>query len=92
MTQHGSYPESSNATTVLVLGIVGLFVNLVAPVAWWLGNDEIKAIDAGKRAPENRSVANAGRVLGIIGTVFLVIGFFVLLVFVIVGLIVVVAN
>ena len=64
----------------------------MAPVAWWLGNDEIKAIDAGKRAPENRSVANAGRVLGIIGTVFLVIGFFVLLVFVIVGLIVVVAN
>jgi hypothetical protein len=92
MTESRSYPESSNATTVLVLGVVGLFFNIVAPVAWWLGNEEIRAIGAGKRAPENRSVANAGRVLGIIGTVLLVIGLLILLAIVIIGLAVAFSN
>ena len=92
MTESRSYPESSNATTVLVLGVVGLFFNVLSPFAWWLGNEEIKAIDAGKRAPENRSVANDGRVLGIIGSVLLAIGILVFVVLLVVGLVVVVAN
>ncbi len=36
-----------------------------------MGNNELAAIDAGRRAPENRGTANAGRILGIIGTVLL---------------------
>ena len=66
-----AYPESSQATLALGLGIVGLFVNLLAPVAWALGQKELKAIDAGLRHPENRSSASIARVLGIIGTVML---------------------
>ena len=45
------------------------------------------AIDAGKRNPANRSTAQAGKILGIIGTVFLIIGVAVLLILLIVGLI-----
>jgi len=69
------YPERSQATTALVLGIVGvLFFIFAAPFAWKVGHDELKAIDEGRRPPEGHGQATAGRILGIIGTVFLVFG------------------
>lgn len=68
------YPEHSQAVTSLVLGIVGLFIPLLGPFAWKFGHDEIKAIDAGRRPPNGYGMATAGRILGIIGTVFLVLG------------------
>jgi len=34
-----------------------------------IGNQELKAIDAGRRPPGGRGVAKAGWILGIIGTV-----------------------
>jgi hypothetical protein len=74
MTGAQAYPERSQATTALVLGIVGLFFTLVAPFAWKFGHDELKAIDEGRRPPEGHGQASAGRILGIIGTVFLVFG------------------
>lgn len=90
-TQTGQpYPESSQATTVLVLGILSLVVcGVLGPVAWSMGNTELKAIDAGRRPPENRGTANAGRILGIIATVLLIIG---VVVFVAVIALVVVAG
>ncbi len=74
MTDAQAYPERSQATTALVLGIVGLFFAIVAPFAWKFGHDELKAIDEGRRPPEGHGQASAGRILGIIGTVFLVFG------------------
>lgn len=80
------YPEPSQATTVLVLGILGLVLcGILAPFAWVMGNRELEAIDAGRRSPENRGTANAGRILGIIGTVILGAGLLVLL-FLILGI------
>jgi hypothetical protein len=73
------YPEQSRATTVLVLGILGIVIcSILAPIAWYLGNEEVRAIDAGRRDPTNRSTANAGRILGIIGTVLLGVGIVIL--------------
>ena len=69
------YPEPSQATTILVLGILGLIIcGVLAPFAWVMGNKELAAIDGGLRPPENRGTANAGRILGIIGTVLLGVG------------------
>jgi hypothetical protein len=68
-----AYPEPSQATTVLVLGILSILFQILGPVAWILGDKELAAIDAGRRSPENRSSAVAGKVLGIIGTVLLVL-------------------
>ncbi len=69
------YPEDSQATTVLVLGILSLVLcQILGPFAWVMGNKELAAIDAGRRAPENRGTAQAGRILGIISTVLLIIG------------------
>lgn len=71
----GGYPEQSQATTVLVLGILSVVLcQILGPFAWVMGNTELGAIAAGRRPPENRGTANAGRILGIIGTVLLAIG------------------
>lgn len=71
----GSYPEASQAVLVLVLGIIGLVLcQITAPIAWSMGNTELRAIDSGLRPPENRGLANVGRVLGIVGTVLLILG------------------
>lgn len=80
-TDPNQYPETSQATTILVLGILGLVVcGVLAPVAWVMGNTELAAIDAGKRNPQGRGSANAGRILGIIGTVLLAVGIVVLII------------
>ncbi len=81
----GAYPEASQATTILVLGILGIVVcGILAPFAWSMGNKELAAIDSGRRPPEQRSTANAGRILGIVGTVLL--GVAILLVIFVFGL------
>ncbi len=81
------YPEDSQATVALVLGILGLVLcQILGPIAWVMGNNEVNAIDAGKRNPANRSTAQAGKILGIIGTVFLIVGVAVLLFFLVIAL------
>jgi hypothetical protein len=79
-SESGAYPEASQATTILVLGIIGIVLcQLLGPVAWVMGNNEVQAIDAGRRPPENRGTANAGRILGIIATVLLALSIIVII-------------
>jgi Domain of unknown function (DUF4190) len=61
-------------TTILVLGIIGLFCTLLGPVAWIMGNNALAEIDRNPAAYNNRGSVNTGRILGIIGTVLLVVG------------------
>lgn len=69
------YPESSNALLALILSIVNFVVcPILAPIAWVIASKELSAIDAGRRDPTKRDQANAGRILGIIGTVLLTLG------------------
>jgi hypothetical protein len=82
------YPEDSQATTVLVLGILSLVVcQILGPIAWVMGSTELAGIDAGRRPPQNRGTAQAGRILGIISTVLMIIGVVFLFVFLIIGLV-----
>jgi hypothetical protein len=70
-----AYPESSQATTALVLGILGIIC--CAPlgvVAWIMANNELEGIRGGRRNPANEGTANASRILGIVGTVLLGLG------------------
>jgi hypothetical protein len=39
-----------------------------------MGNNELKAIDEGRRPPDNRGTANAGRICGIVGVVLSALG------------------
>ncbi|HSO49228.1 MAG TPA: DUF4190 domain-containing protein [Acidimicrobiia bacterium] len=79
------YPEASQATTALVLGILGIVLcPILGPFAWSIGAKEMQAIDAGRRPLENRGTANASKILGIVGTVLMgvyVIGAIIAIVF-----------
>jgi hypothetical protein len=73
-------PKHGQATPAMVFGIVslaGLFACvlpiLLAPVAWILGAKAVKEIDANPAAYSGRSEANAGKIMGIIGTCLLVL-------------------
>lgn len=75
------YPVQQNhpqATTAMVLGIVGIAGGMVcglplvvAPFAWVMGKRAMNEIDASSGTFGGRGQAQAGFVLGIIGTVLL---------------------
>ncbi len=75
-------PDQPSATTAMVLGIVGLVgialcggITLVlSPFAWAIGHKSVREIDANPGRYGGRDKANAGKIMGIIGTVFLIIG------------------
>ncbi|GJQ31065.1 MAG: hypothetical protein HBSAPP03_29490 [Phycisphaerae bacterium] len=54
-------------TTILVLGILGFFVCFICGiVAWVMGNDDLRQMDAGQMDPSGRDLTQAGRIIGII--------------------------
>ena len=65
-------PDHPQATTVLILGIVGLVVcGIAGPFAWVMGNRVVREIDASGGTIGGRSTANVGRILGIVATVLI---------------------
>jgi hypothetical protein len=70
-----AYAEDSQASTALVLGILGIVCcQPLGPFAWVMATNEISGIRSGMRSPTNEGTANAARILGIIGTVLLAVG------------------
>lgn len=68
-------PEHPNAVPTLVLAIVGFFVWVTLPIAWFLG---ARGSAATKRNPgrwRQSSMMTVGMVIGIIGTVLMLLGF-----------------
>jgi hypothetical protein len=62
------------AVTSLVLGIVGVVCcSIAAPFAWSIGKKTVNEIDASGGQMGGRGQAQAGYILGIIGTVLLAI-------------------
>ena len=73
-------PKHPQATTAMILGILGIAVcGLCAPFAWSIGGKAVKEIDANPGAYGGRSEAHAGKIMGIVGTC-LIIGAIVLVV------------
>ncbi len=60
-------------TTVLVLGILGLFVALCAPFAWFIGSKALKEIKASGARFSNEDQIRVGRMLGKIITILAII-------------------
>ncbi len=80
--QGSQYPlRSVNGGLILTLGILGLLVcNLLGPVAAVMGSNAVRAIDRGEANPNERGSANAGRIMGIISTVFLALSVLILII------------
>jgi hypothetical protein len=81
---YGGYPapptNHGGALASMIVGIVSLVLAclygvglLGAPVAWWLGAKAKREIDASQGRLAGRGMAQAGFILGIIGTVLLVL-------------------
>lgn len=69
------YQPSVNGTTILVLGILSIvFLPILGPVAWIMGNKALVTLNTGYADQSQRSTVAAGRVCGIIGTVVLILG------------------
>jgi hypothetical protein len=91
-------PDHPSSTTAMVLGLISLIgvvfcggVTLVlAPFAWVTGSRTVRAIDAEPGRYGGREKAQAGKIMGIIGTVLLVLGVIALIG--VIGLIAVVGN
>ncbi len=71
--QYGQPPQNHpQATTVLVLGILGLVLcQVLGPFAWSMGNKALREIDASQGAIGGRDTVNIGRILGIVATALL---------------------
>lgn len=68
-------PDHPKATTSLVLGILGVVLcQVVAPFAWVMGKRTLDEIDASQGTVGGRGAAQAGYILGIVGTVLLGLG------------------
>lgn len=82
-------PKHPKATLVLVLGILGLVVcQVLGPFAWVMGNRAVAEIDANPGVYDGRGEAQAGRILGIIATIILILSILVVaffLVLIIIG-------
>jgi hypothetical protein len=84
-------PDHPSATTAMVLGIISLAgvvfclgVTLVlSPVAWVVGAKAVREIDASPSRYSGRDRANSGKIMGIIGTVLLVLGVIAIILFVV---------
>ena len=72
---YGYAPDHPKATTSLVLGILGLVVcGFIAPFAWRVGKRTLDEIDGSQGRLGGRGQAQAGYILGIIGTAVLALG------------------
>ncbi len=61
---------------ILVLGIVGLAICFPCGIiAWVLASGDLKQIEAGTMDPTGRGLTQAGRILGIITTALVILGF-----------------
>ena len=80
-------PSHPQATTVLVLGILGIVVcGVIGPFAWTIGNRVVAEIDASGGRIGGRTEANVGRILGIVATALLAIGLVAVFAFLVLGL------
>jgi hypothetical protein len=64
------------ATTILVLGILGLV--LCGPLgiaAWVMGANDMKEMEAGTMDPSGRGTTQAGKICGMIACILMILGF-----------------
>ena len=77
--------DHPKATTSLVLGILGIVIcSILAPFAWRMGKRTVAEIDASNGQLGGRGSAQAGYVLGLIGTILLGIGLAFIVVYVVI--------
>ena len=65
--------EHPQGTIIFVLGIVGIFVGVCAPIAWYMGNKTLREITASGASYSNESQIRTGRMLGKVFTIIYIV-------------------
>lgn len=73
--------EHPQGTTVLILGILGFFVGVTAPFAWYMGSKALKEMRASGQHFVNEQYLTIGRILGIIVTLLYAVSIVLFIVF-----------
>ena len=76
--------EHPQGTIVFVLGILGIFVGVCAPIAWYLGNKALGEIRSSGTSYSNESQIRTGRMLGKVFTIIWIVFIVLYIVFVVV--------
>jgi hypothetical protein len=72
--QYGAPPqEHPQGTLILVFGILGIFITIFAPIAWYMGNKAKREIQASGIQYSNEQNVSIGRMLGKIFTIIALI-------------------
>jgi len=67
--------QPHRGATILVLGILGFFCcGIPGIIAWVMGNNDLRAMDAGRVDPSGRSITDAGRICGIVSVCLAILG------------------
>jgi hypothetical protein len=70
----GPQRDHPQGTLAFVLGLLSVLgITILGPFGWYYGRKVVREIDQNPAAYSNRGLAMAGMVLGIIGTVFLIL-------------------
>jgi hypothetical protein len=65
--------EHPQGTIVFALGIIGIFVGVCAPIAWYLGNKALREIATSGATYSNVSQIRTGRMLGKVFTIIYIV-------------------
>ncbi len=69
---------------VLVLGILGIVCCFILGiVAWVMGNNDLREMDAGRMDPSGRGMTQAGKICGMVSVALQIIGFLIWLIMVV---------
>jgi len=62
-------------TLILVLGILGIVCCFICGIiAWVMGKNDLREMDAGKMDPTGRGLTNAGKICGMVGVILAIVG------------------
>jgi hypothetical protein len=66
-------PEHPQGTLILIFGILGIFITIFAPIAWYLGNKAKSDIRASGFQYSNEQNISIGRMLGKVFTIIAIV-------------------
>ena len=71
---------------ILVLGILGIVCCFICGIiAWVMGNNDMREMDAGRMDPTGRGLTQAGKICGMVGTILWIVGIAIQLLFLLLG-------
>jgi hypothetical protein len=79
---YGAPPqEHPQGTMILIFGILGIFITIFAPIAWYLGNKARAEIQASGVHYTNEQNISIGRMLGKVFTIIAIVSIALVIIF-----------